>query len=186
MTYMSWDSSMEVGHPTVDAKHKALVDHINAFVATLFDSDGDDDGTCIKSRVTQALARLRSAMVELFRCEEALMGQREFPNLAEHRGQHQDLLAQLDLFVEHFTTGATDSVAHMARFLREWFDYHEENWDHPLAAWLRGGTWLDLGAPLPIAPASDLASRSRPTGIVRPTMRTRGDLDTTYRLPPRP
>jgi len=188
MTYMSWNSSMEVGHPTVDAGHKALVDHINAFVATLFDSDGDDDGhgTCIKARVAQALVGLRSAMVEFFRCEEALMGQREFPNLIEHRSQHQDLLAQFDLFVEHFTAGATDSVAHTARFLREWFDYHEENWDRPLGAWLRGGTWLELGAPLPIASASDPVTRSRPAGISRLTVRARGDLNTAYSPLPRP
>lgn len=167
MSYMSWDRSMEVGHPTVDAGHQALVDHINAFVETVFDNA--DHGTCIKARAAQALVRLRTAMVDLFRCEEALMGQRDFPNLAEHRGQHQDLLAQFDLFVEHFTAGATDSVAHMARFLREWFDYHEENWDLPLGAWLRGGTWLDLGAPLPIAPAIDLPACSRPTGVSRHT-----------------
>jgi hemerythrin len=185
MTYMSWNSSMEVGHPTVDAGHKALVDHINAFVDTVFDDEGP--GSCIKTRVAQALVRLRSAMVEFFRCEETLMGQREFPNLAEHRGQHQDLLAQFDLFVEHFTAGATDSVAHLARFLREWFDYHEENWDRPLGAWLRGGTWLDLGAPLANAPASDLAPCSRPAGMPHHTAaRPRVELNAAYRLPPRP
>jgi hemerythrin-like metal-binding protein len=133
--YMTWDSSMEIGHPSTDAYHKALLEHINKLVETVFvDSEL---GPRIRAHTMQMLAGLRSLMTAHARAEDSLMVQYEFPLLAQHRKEHQELMEQFDLFVRQFSAGANASLAHAVRFLREWFDYHDEQWDRPLAMWLK-------------------------------------------------
>lgn len=156
--YMNWDSSMAIGHPSIDADHKALLDQINVLVDTAF---GDDShGSCVKARTEQLLADLRVAMAELVQSEESLMLQHDFPNLTEHRREHVELLKQFDHFVREFSASAGASLAHAVRFLREWFDYHEETWDRPFGAWLSARRAESAPADLP--PESERrASRDR-------------------------
>lgn len=160
--YMNWDSSMAIGHPSIDADHKALLDQINVLVDTAF---GDDShGSCVKARTEQLLADLRVAMAELVQSEESLMLQYDFPNVVEHRREHVELLKQFDHFVREFSASAGASLAHAVRFLREWFDYHEENWDRPLGDWLRAARERAESGVADLSPESERrASRDRRT-----------------------
>lgn len=161
--YMNWDRSMEVGHPTIDADHQALINHLNALVDTLFNDDAA--GGHVRERTAGMLDTLHGLIERLFGAETALMERCGFPNADEHAAQHQELLDQFVLFMEHFTAGTGESLAHFIRFLREWFDYHAETWDQPLAAWLRAGPRSD--PLLPQAPQSrggDLHACHRPAG----------------------
>ena len=159
--YMTWDNSMALGHPIVDAERKALLDHINDLVDAVFGEDGL--GGHVRCRMMQLLGGLRSVLAEMFHAEELLMGQRGFPNLAEHRREHRELLDQFDLFIDSFNATAGASLAHAVRFLREWLDYHLENWDRPLVAWLGAAGSVVLGARRLILPDTDRRARRRPT-----------------------
>ena len=59
-----------------------------------------------------------------------------FPRIPEHRVQHASLLAQFEDFAEHFRSSHPGSVAMALRFLREWFEYHIEFYDAPMARWI--------------------------------------------------
>lgn len=158
--YMNWDSSMSIGHPSIDADHKALLDQINVLVETAFDDNAH--GSCVKARTEQLLADLRSAMAELVQSEESLMLQHDYPDVVEHRREHVELLKQFDHFVRQFTASAGASLAHLVRFLREWFDYHEENWDRPFGAWLQEARGRADAEPAVVVPESERrASRDR-------------------------
>lgn len=165
--YMNWDSSMSIGHPSIDADHKALLDQINALVETAFDDNAH--GSCVKARTEQMLADLRLAMADLVQSEESLMLQSDFPNVVEHRREHVELLKQFDHFVREFSASAGASLAHAVRFLREWFDYHEENWDRPLGAWLSASLKRPESEPAEVVPESERrASRDRRTTSPQP------------------
>jgi hemerythrin len=60
-----------------------------------------------------------------------------YPGLDDHRTQHAELLLQFSSFAEQFHSPQAGSVALALRFLREWFEYHIENFDAPLVSWLR-------------------------------------------------
>lgn len=157
--YICWDRSMAIGHPIVDAEHKVLFDHINDFVDSVFGDEGL--GSQVKSRMSRLLDGLRANLAEMFRTEEILMRQRGFPNLAEHRREHRELLDQFDQFVGHFNATAGASLAHAVRFLREWLDFHLENWDRPLGAWLRMANKVVQGVRRLILPDADRRNRRR-------------------------
>lgn len=142
--YMTWDRSMEIGHPIVDAERKALLEQINNLVDAVFGTAGL--GAHVKARMSRMLGRLRAVMAEMFHTEEILMQQRGFPKLEEHRREHRELLVQFDQFVRVFNTSAGASLAHAVRFLREWLDFHAENWDRPLRTWLGAAGRAVLGA----------------------------------------
>jgi hemerythrin len=172
MSYMSWDSSMAIGNPVIDAEHKALLDQINDLVDAVFDIAGQ--GRAFRSQMAHLLARLRAAMAELFHTEEALMGRCGFPNAAEHREQHHDLIVQFDTFVRTFAAGAEVSLAHVVRFLREWFEHHTEHWDRSFGAWLRAGALVGGGVSVGAAasrfagPERRARSRRNSDAVLRP------------------
>lgn len=157
--YICWDRSMAIGHPIVDAERKALFDHINDFVDSVFGDEGL--GSHVRARTARLLGGLRANLAEMFRTEELLMRQQGFPNFDQHQREHRELLDQFDQFLLHFNATAGASLAHAVRFLREWLDFHMENWDRPLGIWLRMANKVVQGVRRLILPDVDRRTRRR-------------------------
>lgn len=141
MSYISWDSSKELGHPQVDAEHEAMLAKLNRLVDVVFQvghDDGPNGGDRLRC-IEDAVADLRQATVTHFASEEALMEKADFPAMRHHVEVHADLIEQLDRFAEHFHSTNADSLPHAVRFLREWFEFHIDTYDRALVRWVMTG-----------------------------------------------
>lgn len=129
---LPWSDHFSVGHETIDAQHREIVEVIN----------GIDDAlrTQNESRFGQLLKGLRRAAEEHFRNENAILWQIKTgtfrrrsskalpragiaqglltdPVFEQHSAEHVSLLARLD----EIATGSTDS---MIELLKAWFVDH--------------------------------------------------------------
>ena len=148
MPYIQWNTSKELGHPVVDREHRELMELVNRLIDALFDPSAEDEEEphWRKQQIADAVDALGKATAAHFDSEESIMAESGFPRLAEHRAQHESLLAQYGEFAEHFRSANDGSVALALRFLREWFEYHIEYYDAPMTAWLRERSAAGTGA----------------------------------------
>jgi len=131
---------MELGHRQVDAEHRAMMVHLNQLVDAVFgvtqDGDGIHSGVGRLARIEAAIEALRRATVAHFSSEEALMASSSFPGMSVHADQHEELLDQLAKFAEQLHNNQAESLPHAVRFVREWFEFHVENYDRALVRWV--------------------------------------------------
>lgn len=88
---IQWDSSLAIGHPTIDAQHRDLFAQVNAFVNAL--------------RENAEYAQLHSLIEFLneytnihFQTEEQFMAEHEYPFLKFQKEQHRRFLEHFQLF----------------------------------------------------------------------------------------
>ena len=139
MPYIAWNPSKELGHAVIDREHRELVELLNRLIELLFDPAADDEREhhVRKQQVVDAVDALGRATKAHFASEDAIMRAVDYPGLAEHRAQHAELIVQFGSFAERFHSALAGSVPLELRFLREWFEYHIENFDAPMVSWLR-------------------------------------------------
>lgn len=84
---ITWDDSLLVGHPRIDAQHKMLVDILNHFTEA-FDAPREERD----SRIRNAFASI-SLFTELhFNMEERLMREASYPDTERHVAGHRMVL----------------------------------------------------------------------------------------------
>lgn len=84
-------NAARLGFDSLDHEHDQMVEEINSFGRAL---DGDD-----VQDYEQRFARLRDEMETHFHHEEAVMESYDYPGLAVHRAEHQQVLGVLDRLV---------------------------------------------------------------------------------------
>ena len=76
-----WNRDWEIGHATVDAQHKTLIEKYNAFIAACASGKG-------KVELVNAIGFLLTYTIEHFATEEALQIQINYPDYVKHKNQH--------------------------------------------------------------------------------------------------
>lgn len=117
MTSLEWKESYSVGVPQLDRQHKMLVDLINRLQTA--DQDGD-----VMPEVFDAL---RTYVREHFRTEEALLERAGYPELAEHRREHQVFVDWLKAVQSAYGLGGAASFLindSVVAFLKNWLVSH--------------------------------------------------------------
>lgn len=123
--FIHWSTSLETGHPLVDAEHRLLV--------LLFRK------LDVAIKTQQPGETVRDIVREVVRCvefhflsEENLMRETCYPGLDAHRELHAELLLELDSFV--------DKLAHrrefpedLLSFLSNWLSQHIARHDQAVA-----------------------------------------------------
>ena len=124
------DARLEVGHADIDAQHAAILDEVERLAAHV----SADDAPALEA----ALGRLWDLVLEHFAAEESLMFAHAYPERAAHASAHHLFLRELrDVQVELAERGLTDDAAARARRrIPEWFEFHNERNDAPLARFL--------------------------------------------------
>jgi hemerythrin-like metal-binding protein len=126
MLITDFDNAYQLGHAQMDQTHREFVDLVNRL-------EDCDQATFIVGFQT-----LLMHTAAHFAAEQLLMEQSGFPATAEHTGEHQRVLGQLQQMLRRIERGSTV----MARaFVREqlpgWFKLHAITMDSALAAHLR-------------------------------------------------
>ena len=129
MPCLTWNDSFSVKIEAIDDQHKRLFDLVNR----LFDSMQAGAGN---KTIRQALAELIRYTMTHFAAEEAAMEAYGYPELNEHRQEHQKLTAQVLEFIEQYHVGRAKIGMSLLDFLQNWLTGHILGSDHAFSHFL--------------------------------------------------
>jgi hemerythrin-like metal-binding protein len=131
MALFRWRDNLSLGHPSIDADHKTLIDILNRlhFMAVA----GDDE---------TAIGRVLSELIDYTRChfrrEEALMQAARYPKFAAHQKAHHSLTAKLNEFEVAFASDPQRfDVESFYDFVADWLLVHVMTIDMKLKPYLK-------------------------------------------------
>lgn len=126
MTYLAWSNDLAVGNSFIDGDHQKLIDMVNRLHVLMSEGKGKDV-------LGKVLHNLVTYTKEHFRREEDLMRKISFPGLADHKAEHEKLLAQVLELQMKFESGAATLSIQVLHFLRDWLINHIGKSDKELA-----------------------------------------------------
>lgn len=112
-----WKEEYSVGIPSLDNDHKRLIFLLNQF-KTAYDYDMSAEFE------RQALEQLVEYTRFHFTREEELMQQANYPDFEGHKKQHENMIAQVESFVELYRQQGHDSLNEVSDFLTNWLINH--------------------------------------------------------------
>jgi hemerythrin len=128
----AWDPALSVGEPELDAQHQEIFRRAGALVhAIRFGRSREEVGA--------TLAFLEEYAATHFACEERLMAEVGYPQLPEHRAEHEGFRSDVQaLRAEQKRDGATTSlVVRVNAQLVDWLRRHIHSSDRRLAEHVR-------------------------------------------------
>ncbi|AYH41934.1 hemerythrin domain-containing protein [Azoarcus sp. DN11] len=126
MIDIKWDSKFEIGHPRIDAEHRAFVDLIRAVSV-------EAERDCPKEKALRLLLEVRKYAEFHFISEENIMLDIGYPDYDEHRDEHAWLLRRLENEVHAYYTDSAP-LEELAQFMFNWFALHTTTVDKKLVA----------------------------------------------------
>lgn len=131
MALLTWDDSRySVGVKSIDAQHSVLFGLINDLHEAMLQGKA-------QSQTGRLLHKLVDYTQNHFTAEEELMAAAKYPNLAEHRTKHHDLIKQVSDFAQRFERGEIGLSLDLMNFLRDWLTNHIQKADHDYAPWMK-------------------------------------------------
>jgi len=125
MVPLEWTAALEVGHPEIDADHRAMVCLLNRLHAASSRSD--------RAAVRIELAALEALTRDHFAREERLMLDIRYPFAARHQKEHVHLFDEIGAQIDDLNEGLLGAAA-IAQFIRRWLMDHVETSDRQLCA----------------------------------------------------
>ena len=130
MALLDWNDSYSVSIRAFDEHHRHLFDQLNK----LHDAMKAGKSEAVLGAILQELVNYAATH---FAAEETLMRLHSYPELAEHRKQHQELAAQVADFERDHRKGEALLSLPLMLFLRGWLMQHIRATDHQYSAYLR-------------------------------------------------
>jgi hemerythrin-like metal-binding protein len=127
--FIHWDTSLETGQTLIDAEHRILV-----FLFRKLDV-AVKTGESLMA-VNQVIGETKHFVEFHFASEENLMRETNYPHLAAHQAQHQDLLAKLGVLASK-VIGRREFPEDLLYFLNNWLVEHIANHDQRVALHVR-------------------------------------------------
>jgi hemerythrin len=129
MKELTWDKTLSVDVPEIDEDHRRLVDLYNI----LNHAVAEDDSPEYIAAVTDELI---ACTVWHFRHEERLMLRYGYEGLAEHRAEHEDLIASARELQQRLQDAGRSVSNQEVEFLERWLVGHIFGADMKLGAYL--------------------------------------------------
>jgi hemerythrin len=130
MAAIHWEESMSVGVSILDVDHRRLVE----ILARLQNSVGEHSN---RELIAATIATLLEYTEEHFRHEEESMERFNYPDIAQHVGEHNDLMRKLLAFKDNAERGQTASAIELMDFLGGYLTNHMLGADKKLGLFLR-------------------------------------------------
>lgn len=130
MKFLEWGKQYEVGISKIDEQHEHLFDLVNM----LYDSivEGQE-----QNALGEVLNELISYTVYHFETEEKLFQEYEYPQVAEHKAEHDELTKQVLELREQFELKVVTITFEVMDFLSDWLKKHTTESDLKFADFLR-------------------------------------------------
>jgi len=116
--FVAWDDSFSVGIEHIDNQHKELVKMVNDLYKACKMGALSEDIVYLRT-VSKALEYARVHFAD----EEKYMGIVSYPELAEHKKQHEDFVVEIKNSIKLFEYGKAAPIE-MANFLKDWLLNH--------------------------------------------------------------
>lgn len=115
MTIFRWHDHYAIGHPTIDAQHRKMIDIINDLHALLNDENIEHPG----DGAGKVFDQLAEYVVVHFAYEEQLMTDAGYPieNVIEHKRKHNALLTRVQDLMHAYRDGDTEVLAELLPYL---------------------------------------------------------------------
>jgi hemerythrin-like metal-binding protein len=129
VTVLTWNRACTVGVRAMDDQHGILLDTMNELRLAAVRGSG-------REQVSEVLDRLIEFTRMHFWSEEQLLEQHGFPGLAEHRVEHQHMLARILHSSHRMQHGDKMQMRPLLCFLREAYAEHIEGMDREYGPWM--------------------------------------------------
>jgi len=114
---IQWKDEYSVGITHIDQDHKKLIKLLNQFT-TAYDYDMTEDFE------KKALEELINYTVYHFEREEKLMSENDYPDFEAHQAKHQEMIKQVNSFVELYNEKGHDALKDISEYLTVWLISH--------------------------------------------------------------
>ena len=104
----TWDKIYSVGNPNLDEQHQRMFELANSL------SEMTDEG-----HIKRTIWRMFKHVHEHFASEENMMKEIDYPQLAEHRELHNDLITKLSNISTH-SFDSEQSIFQFRKFIYDW------------------------------------------------------------------
>jgi len=112
MTFLSWDDTLIFDIPSIDEEHKKMVDFLNELEQAIVDKKEAD--------VLEAIFdELASFTITHFSHEENVLEKHSFPELADHKKEHEAFISEVAAMEEVFIEGRKKSPQEVLNFLKK-------------------------------------------------------------------
>ena len=132
MDIVSWKESYTVGNEQIDHEHMVFIKIIGRVHEAVIKRKSLDD-------LKRIMLELEKYAMFHFVSEENIMIDSAFPDIAEHKKEHEKLLNTLDGKFKEIVSGEEDPST-LVSFLLDWFVYHTTSLDLQLARHLASVT----------------------------------------------
>ena len=114
---MQWREEYSVGITHIDNDHKKLISLLNQFSIAY-------DYAMSETFEKEALDELVSYTKYHFEREEKLMSDNDYPDFEAHKAQHEQMIAQVEQFVQLYNEKGHDALNEIVEFLTGWLINH--------------------------------------------------------------
>ena len=122
MSVIKWRDAYNTGIAQFDKEHHKLVELIDTMYSAI--RNGND-----KEMTEKACTELVAYTIYHFDNEELAMAEVNYPELAGHKAEHEQLKKEAQGFQTRISTGFPDGVSELYRFLRDWLINHIQESD---------------------------------------------------------
>ncbi|MET0066501.1 MAG: bacteriohemerythrin [Candidatus Thiodiazotropha sp.] len=128
--FVSWKPEYSVGIQSIDEQHIKLLNLINNVrAAVLCDTGPDFERGALEDLVAYTQGHLKY--------EEELMREHEYFDFEAHKGQHDRMVSQVDLYVKRYDEQGGEILPEVADYLQRWLMQHIQGTDRKLCDFLR-------------------------------------------------
>lgn len=127
--FLAWTALDRIGIRQFDEEHKELVNYINQFHEAMVIRRN-------RVKAEEIFEKLIHATRNHFSNEEALLGERGFPDRASHAKQHSDLVVEITNLHRQFKEGSLSAMM-LLTYLKNWLIHHTKESDRQYAVWLK-------------------------------------------------
>jgi hemerythrin len=131
MALLSWSSKYSVGVESMDGQHTVLFGFLNDLHEAMMKGNA-------QKTTGELLRKLLDYTREHFTAEEAIMASARYPELAQHRTMHRELINKVDEFSARYQRGETALNVQLLNFLRDWLTNHIQHEDKKYGPWVNG------------------------------------------------
>jgi len=122
MPLITWNQNLSLGVPEVDSQHQQLVNMVNQLHEAMAQGQG-------KTVLAPVLTGLLHYTRTHFGAEEQLMQRAGYPQLEEHKKQHEEFVRKVADMKNRFEAGETRLTVEMMNFLQNWLVGHIKGTD---------------------------------------------------------
>mgnify|MGYP000222515604 CR=1 FL=1 len=126
---IKWKNEYSVGITHIDQDHKKLINLLNQFTVAY-------EHAMSETFEKQTLDELVNYTVYHFEREEKMMREHSYPDFVAHQAKHQEMIAQVQEFIDLYDEKGHDAFKEISEFLTVWLISHINGTDKGYSQYL--------------------------------------------------